>query len=140
MRGRGRAERALLALETRNLACYVGTYHKTGTVWMGRVFKSFARRSGMRLITAGPPLQPDDDVVWPELTSSRRVIALDMHSTRAAAVQREPNFRGFRVVRDPRDQLISSRRREQSLLEPRARCGQARQLGCGRAVARRVRP
>jgi hypothetical protein len=110
MLGRARATKAVLALETRNLACYVGTYHKTGTVWMERVFRAFARRTGTRLIKAGPPLEADDEVSWPELNDHRRVIALDMHSTRAPAVQRKSRFRGMRVVRDPRDQLISSTR------------------------------
>lgn len=74
---------------------YVGTYHKTGTVWMIRVFQAFAEKAGRPFVNISqkPP------------SAARSAVLLHEHSV-FDGVDLDRG-RGIRVIRDPRDVIIS---------------------------------
>lgn len=75
----------------------VGTYHKTGTVWMQRVFVDVAEKLGLRF-TENHPARDEDDVI--------AGIYLDGHSRFSGGLLGSDHT-GFRMIRDPRDVAIS---------------------------------
>lgn len=94
---------------------FVGTHHKTGTVWLETVFKRFAQLSS----TTFRNIRRDDLIV----RDRPREIAFDDHC--AFEDFDLSKGRGFRMIRDPRDVLISAmhyhrRSSEKWLHQPRA--------------------
>jgi hypothetical protein len=75
----------------------IGTYHKTGTVWMQKVFKLAARDLGLRY--EGSNLVNVESFVEPG-------IFLDGHC-RFPDELLAKNMPAFRMIRDPRDVVIS---------------------------------
>ncbi|MFC4346434.1 sulfotransferase domain-containing protein [Kordiimonas lipolytica] len=88
----------------------VGTYHKTGTVWMRRVFKDIAKAAGAGFVdlrdvqdTAFEPdhgtIYLEDHTAFPEPFLTKKV-------------------RGIRIIRDPRDVVISGAHYHGKSVEP----------------------
>lgn len=75
----------------------IGTYHKTGTVWMQRVFQSFCDRRGIAFTGTDLGEEPLDPVSG---------VYLDDHSEFPESLLSAPHI-GFRIIRDPRDVVIS---------------------------------
>lgn len=75
----------------------IGTYHKTGTVWMQRVFLNLADALGVRF--TGTHL--GSDFIEPQSG-----FYLDEHSVFPPSLLACPHS-GFRMIRDPRDVVIS---------------------------------
>lgn len=75
----------------------IGTYHKTGTVWMQRVFLNLAAEMGVSF--TGSHLEPAIDNPEPGFY-------LDDHSRFPEGLLSVPHA-GFRMIRDPRDVVIS---------------------------------
>lgn len=85
----------------------VGTHHKTGSVWMQGVFGAYAAAADCRLV----------HTVRGELVAgTRRTIVFDGHS-RFDGYDRT-TARGIRVVRDPRDVIVSSMHYHRRAAEP----------------------
>lgn len=94
---------------------YVGTHHKSGTVWLTGVFRRIAERTDARY----------RNLFWGhDVARGRaRTVIVDPHS-RFEGVDLSQG-RGIRMVRDPRDLLVSAvhyhrRAEEPWLLRPRA--------------------
>ena len=93
----------------------IGTYHKTGTVWMQRVFQAFGERRGI-------PFTGTD--LGDKHIDPAPGIYLDDHCEFPASLLSAPHA-GFRIIRDPRDVVISgahyhTRASESWLHEPRS--------------------
>ncbi len=77
----------------------IGTYHKTGTVWMSRVFRDVAETIGAGFIdlreAGGSKISPHKNTIY-----------LDDHSQFPAAFLKQ-KVKGIRIIRDPRDVVIS---------------------------------
>ena len=76
----------------------VGTHHKTGTVWMRRLFEGFCAVLGERLHSGRQQ----------DLPRSAHVFLQNHSRFDVAALGR--SYRGLHVIRDPRDVLISAAR------------------------------
>ena len=77
----------------------LGTYHKTGTVWIQRVARTMAETLGWRFIDSARN-DPDQPLDGP-------TVVFDDHSRFAPAYLGHPGLTGFRIIRDPRDIIIS---------------------------------
>jgi len=87
---------------------YVGTHHKTGTVWLGNIFGAIARVRGLDVVRVHCPDDTGVRTVPEGFDLSRPGIYLDMHSLSAGALAAAAPIRGIRMVRDPRDVVISA--------------------------------
>lgn len=87
----------LVRLRPSPIRC-IGTYHKTGTVWMQRVFRDVAAAIGSDFVD----LREADAAAVPQ----KNTIYLEDHAQFPAAFLTR-KVRGFRIVRDPRDVVIS---------------------------------
>lgn len=79
----------------------VGTHHKTGTVWMGNLFRQLAERLG-RSYFIGPPRDVPADVdIFQHVNSGFNMPFM-------ARLQRGSRpWRGIHIIRDPRDVIVS---------------------------------
>ncbi|WP_262694303.1 hypothetical protein [Kordiimonas aquimaris] len=75
----------------------IGTYHKTGTVWLQRVFMDAAQRMGHSFI------ENQREVAKGELRSG----FYQDHHCRFSKDLLAADYVGFRMIRDPRDVVIS---------------------------------
>lgn len=73
----------------------IGTHHKTGTMWMERIFLEIARVFGLDLFAGAAEDAP-----------ARSEIFLEHHS-RFPAERLDAPHRGIHVIRDPRDVIVS---------------------------------
>jgi hypothetical protein len=73
----------------------IATYHKTGTVWLGSIFKEIAIRHGLRYEGFKGPMFPEGVGIFLENHSR-----IDQSATSI-------EYRGIHIVRDPRDVLVS---------------------------------
>lgn len=82
----------------------IATHHKTGTVWMRQLFQSIARRLECPFLRLG-----DDEMVDTDELRARSPLAIlfQDHSRFAANMRLQPDDRGWHLLRDPRDVLIS---------------------------------
>lgn len=78
----------------------IGTYHKTGTVWMARVFKNIAKALDLPFIRIGR----EEHASVPEPGTTP--IYFQTHSQFSASMLNW-DVSGLRLVRDPRDVIIS---------------------------------
>ncbi len=101
----------------------VGTHHKTGTMWMRRVFRGIARRLDLPMKHASPNWAPR------RKAPKTRVILYNWMSRLPERVLRREDTRGLHLIRDPRDVLVSGMRYhmrakdEQFLFTPRKKFG-----------------
>lgn len=75
----------------------IGTYHKTGTVWMERVFTIMAPKFGLPFVGNHLGLDP---------CPAKPGFYLDEHSCFPETLLKADHI-GFRMIRDPRDIIIS---------------------------------
>lgn len=76
----------------------IGTHHKTGTVWMISIFSKIAERYGLSFIrpsASSGGIMPEEDFD----------IFLQDHSR--FDLEKAKRYRGFHIVRDPRDIIVS---------------------------------
>lgn len=95
----------------------VGTYHKTGTVWMRKTLEALADRLGSRLFRMSRyqtrwKTEADLGALYARhladlRAAGQRGFFFDSHSMFPADMDWS-GFRGFRVVRDPRDVVLSA--------------------------------
>ncbi|WP_293576507.1 sulfotransferase domain-containing protein [Phaeobacter sp.] len=82
----------------------VGTHHKTGTVWMRRVW----RMIGEALEIPFEPVHNPDR--WQRIPDTGRVIVVNWSGAFAPALFDHPEARFLHIIRDPRDVLLSGAR------------------------------
>lgn len=100
-----------------NFTLFVGTHHKTGTMWMFNIFQSFAERAGLPVLNFSEHCrglaitgQRTDQLLFGYGMAFDGIILAD-HSEgfrSAAALLPAERRRMFHVVRDPRDIAISA--------------------------------
>ncbi|MEM9809930.1 MAG: hypothetical protein AAF788_01780 [Pseudomonadota bacterium] len=78
-------------------ALYVGTYHKTGTVWLESTFRTFAAFTDSSFLHRQRPAL--------NTIRQRHKVVFDWKADITAAEL--TGHRGFRMVRDPRDVIVS---------------------------------
>lgn len=79
----------------------IGTHHKTGTVWMRRVWTQIAEALDI------PFLPLHNASKWDKIPDEGRVIVVNWSATFAPEVFAMPDARFLHVIRDPRDVLLS---------------------------------
>ena len=79
----------------------VGTHHKTGTIWMRRVFRALARRLQLAFVYVFPNWQVES------LPPDRRAVLYNWTSKLPAPVMDRADTRVLHMIRDPRDVLVS---------------------------------
>jgi len=89
----------------------IGTYHKTGTVWMQGIFQAAAEQLGIAFV--GSDLSAYAEATAPVAAG----IYFDDHCRVPTALQGSAT-RGFRLVRDPRDVVISGAHYHSKSTEP----------------------
>tara|TARA_R110002073_G_scaffold44648_10_gene123702 strand:- start:640 stop:1446 length:807 start_codon:yes stop_codon:yes gene_type:complete len=94
------------------LPILVCTHHKTGTVWMLRIFDGIQRADGTpyELINLHSP-KPDQNI------EARTPIFFDPRGDYTLAASLAEDYRGVHVIRDPRDVVISGAYYHQSSSE-----------------------
>ena len=89
----------------------IGSHHKTGTHWMRNVFRQFAKSVGAPFIDLSYTDKLDATEKFHRHEAARkRVVVFHEHSQFPPFVH-DPSgagFRGVRIVRDPRDVLVSA--------------------------------
>ncbi|MBY6117286.1 sulfotransferase domain-containing protein [Mameliella alba] len=95
----------------------VATYHKTGTVWMNNVFRTFCAAAPASFHTLSRDVSrwkdtPDQIRIFQEFQADaesrgEHAVIFENHCN-LPPVEVMQGCRGFRVVRDPRDVLISA--------------------------------
>ncbi|MBF9060052.1 hypothetical protein HKCCSP123_12750 [Rhodobacterales bacterium HKCCSP123] len=84
--------------------CFVVTHHKTGTVWMRRVFQRIAKDCGIGLANAFNPSRVE------QVLTSRTTTGAFLVSTAGKLPDYAPGLQGawtLHLIRDPRDILLS---------------------------------
>ena len=74
----------------------VGTHHKSGTVWMKRIFATVAADFGLKFYIGSQAECPPDAKIFMEPHSRFDFDVL------------ERDYRGLHMVRDPRDMIVSA--------------------------------
>lgn len=106
---------------------YVGTYHKTGTVWMQKVFRAMARRLDVLTFkNISQSILPWKDEAELVGIMSETIAGAEAAGGKAVFFQSHSKLpsegfeelRGFRVVRDPRDLILSAARYHVRAAEP----------------------
>lgn len=95
------APRALKQRIKRELALknpvLVGTHHKTGTVWMQKIFGDICRRYGLTMVGRKRNEPPPD-----------QYYDIFFHAHSEFPDTRSLHFRGLHLIRDPRDLIVSA--------------------------------
>ena len=86
----------------------VGTHHKTGTVWMRRVFREISQVMGIPMIGIHRPEK------WERVPDTGRVIVVNWAARFAPELRNRDDVRLFHLIRDPRDVLLSGARYHES--------------------------
>jgi Sulfotransferase domain len=73
----------------------IGTHHKTGTVWLIRIFAKLCKQYGLNYTRGQITEIPADCDVFHQVHSSYTLNAIDRP------------FKGVHIIRDPRDRIIS---------------------------------
>jgi len=84
-------------LPTTNYIC-VGTYHKTGTIWLRTVFQSIAKFTDLKFFKRYKD----------EVRNCKKAIVFDDHSLFPKDFMDEQEVRVLHVIRDPRNMLVSA--------------------------------
>jgi hypothetical protein len=97
----------------------VGTFHKTGSVWMMHLIYEFTQITNYNFITVAMRDITENDVDGP-----RDAVLFDFQSIFSDPLQLTTGSKGFVVIRNPKDQIISATRyhmlsSEEWLHEPR---------------------
>lgn len=86
----------------------VGTHHKTGTVWMRRVFREIGQLLDIPMVGVHRPQKLD------KIPDTGRVIVVNWAGRFAPELRNRPDVRLFHLIRDPRDVLLSGARYHES--------------------------
>ena len=73
----------------------IGTHHKTGTIWLKKIFEEICREFGWNFVAGSERNIPESFDVW-----------LQFHSRFDFSAMPFP-FRGVHLIRDPRDKIVS---------------------------------
>jgi hypothetical protein len=106
---RARTSPVLSTVSAKTPAVLVGTHHKTGTVWLLSIFQQISRETGRELIDLSRMTEAE---VAEHLNRSASDICgkICLHDHSFFPVLKKHNvFRGMRMVRDPRDVVLSLR-------------------------------
>ena len=96
-----------------NRCAVVATHHKTGTVWMSKVFNAVAQRLAVPLLTLNNRVALSGPVPMPA------IIFNDHSDFRGAEwLLQDSNTRIFHLIRDPRDVIISAMHYHRTAKEP----------------------
>ncbi|MFP3383469.1 hypothetical protein [Tritonibacter sp. SIMBA_163] len=82
----------------------VGTHHKTGTVWMRRVWRLIGEALDIPFVPVHNPAK------WDKIPATGRVIVVNWASAFAPDLFEQPDARFLHIIRDPRDVLLSGAR------------------------------
>ncbi|WP_168193071.1 sulfotransferase domain-containing protein [Rhodophyticola sp. CCM32] len=85
----------------------VGTHHKTGTVWLRRVFNIGSDTLNIPRIRVNGPRRED------QIPATGRAVVVNWDSAFSDALLARDDLRGLHMIRDPRDVLISGMRYHQ---------------------------
>ena len=94
---------------TQRRRVYVGTHHKSGTVWLRRIFHQIAKQEGFWM-NYTPALRAQSRQSMMIRFSGRSIIPPGMRD--------DPNVRMVHLIRDPRDMLISATHYHLEATEP----------------------
>lgn len=91
----------------------VGTHHKTGTVWMRRVWREIGETLGIPFIGVHRP------AIWRQkVPDSGRAIVVNWGGKFAPDLWDQPDARFLHIIRDPRDVLLSGARYHETTTAP----------------------
>ncbi|WP_255731336.1 sulfotransferase domain-containing protein [Phaeobacter sp. B1627] len=82
----------------------IGTHHKTGTVWMRRVWRLIGEALDIPFVPVHNPAK------WHKIPSTGRVIVVNWAGSFAPELFDQPDARFLHIIRDPRDVLLSGAR------------------------------
>ena len=82
----------------------IGTHHKTGTIWMRKVWKAVAAAQSI------PYLQVNSEARVADLPAAGPVICVNWSAEFPQALWDDPQARFLHIIRDPRDVLLSGMR------------------------------
>ena len=82
----------------------VGTHHKTGTVWMRRVWRLIGEALDIPFVPVHNPAR------WKKIPQSERAIVVNWAGAFAPELFDNPEARFLHIIRDPRDVLLSGAR------------------------------
>lgn len=83
----------------------VATYHKSGTVWMLRLFQGVANSLGLKLHRSRQGYEPGADIYM----AYKSVVPVELQDV---------DFRGVHLIRDPRDVILSGMHYHRTAREP----------------------
>lgn len=93
--------------DTPRLLC-VGTHHKTGTIWMRKVFRQVSEELGI------PAMQVIRAKRMADIPETGPAILFNWSSAFPAEMMARPDARFIHIIRDPRDVLLSGMRYHRS--------------------------
>src|SRR5690349_8119257 len=79
----------------------VGTHHKTGTVWMGSLFRQLAERLNRAYFIGNPKDVSEDVDIFQHVNSGFNLPFM------ARLEEGSRAWRGIHIIRDPRDVIVS---------------------------------
>ncbi|KUP94377.1 sulfotransferase [Tritonibacter horizontis] len=82
----------------------IGTHHKTGTVWMRRVWRLIGAALDIPFVPVHNPAK------WTKIPPTGRVIVVNWAAAFAPELFDQPDARFVHIIRDPRDVLLSGAR------------------------------
>ena len=82
----------------------IGTHHKTGTVWMRRVWRLIGAALDIPFVPVHNPAK------WSKIPTTGRVIVVNWAASFAPELFEQPDARFLHLIRDPRDVLLSGAR------------------------------
>lgn len=83
----------------------VGTFHKTGSVWMMHLIHEFTQKMNYNFVTVAMRDITENDIDGP-----RDGVLFDYQSIFSDPLQLTNSYKGFVVIRHPKDQIISATR------------------------------
>lgn len=86
----------------------LGTYHKTGTVWLASIFEEICHKTGRVWIDLSEIYWGREEAMLEPIESAPAGAVIFEYHSKFPAIPDPSRYRGLRMVRDPRDVIISS--------------------------------